>query len=189
MRTVYEIRHGFLGATAEIARGEPAPLGWTFSPPPDLPEGMAAKWEGGWVLVPADEAEAAKSAAEGTALAEARTAAEDRINREAEAARVAWSSPYAGQLTTYVRKLAEAQDKKIGSPGPFPYLDKEAELRGVDVDTVAAEVLATAEAWDTQINPEIEALRRSRCIQSRSAESMAALDAVFPIPWPSPSPA
>ena len=65
MRTIYQIDHGFLGETAEIAPGQPAPAGWTFTAPPKIPRGKAAKWAGdGWVLVPADEEKAAQSARE-----------------------------------------------------------------------------------------------------------------------------
>ena len=65
MRTIYQIDHGFLGETAEIEPGQPAPAGWTFTAPPKIPRGKAAKWAGdGWVLVPAAEEKAAQSARE-----------------------------------------------------------------------------------------------------------------------------
>lgn len=68
MRTIYQIDHGFLGETAEIAPGQPAPAGWTFTPPPKMPRGKAAKWDGehgsGWTLVPSSEEKAAQSARE-----------------------------------------------------------------------------------------------------------------------------
>ena len=68
MRTIYQIDHGFLGETAEIEPGQPAPAGWTFTPPPKIPRGKAAKWDGehgsGWTLVPSSEEKAAQSARE-----------------------------------------------------------------------------------------------------------------------------
>ena len=68
MRTIYQIDHGFLGETAEIAPGQPAPAGWTFTAPPKIPRGKAAKWDGehgsGWTLVPSSEEKAAQSARE-----------------------------------------------------------------------------------------------------------------------------
>lgn len=68
MRTIYQIDHGFLGETAEIAPGQPAPAGWTFTAPPKIPRGKAAKWDGehgnGWTLVPAAEEKSAQSARE-----------------------------------------------------------------------------------------------------------------------------
>ena len=68
MRTIYQIDHGFLGETAEIAPGQPAPVGWTFTAPPKIPRGKAAKWDGehgsGWTLVPSSEEKAAQSARE-----------------------------------------------------------------------------------------------------------------------------
>ena len=68
MRTIYQIDHGFLGETAEIAPGQPAPAGWTFTAPPKIPRGKAAKWDGehgnGWTLVPSSEEKSAQSARE-----------------------------------------------------------------------------------------------------------------------------
>lgn len=71
MRTIYQIDHGFLGETAEIEPGQPAPAGWTFTPPPKIPRGKAAKWDvgdgehgNGWTLVAATEEKAAQSARE-----------------------------------------------------------------------------------------------------------------------------
>lgn len=71
MRTIYQIDHGFLGETAEIEPGQPAPAGWTFTPPPKIPRGKAAKWDvgvgehgNGWALVAAAEEKAAQSARE-----------------------------------------------------------------------------------------------------------------------------
>ncbi len=65
MRKIYQIDQGFLGKTAELEPGRPAPAGWTFTAPPEAAQGSAAKWAGdGWVLVPASEADAAKSALE-----------------------------------------------------------------------------------------------------------------------------
>lgn len=65
MRTIYEINHGFLGGTAEIAPGQPAPAGWTFTAPPKIPRGKAAKWDAehgsGWTLAPSSEEKAAQS--------------------------------------------------------------------------------------------------------------------------------
>lgn len=65
MRTIYQIDNGFLGLSAEVAIGQPAPAGWTFTAPPDIPSGKAAKWDGahgaGWTLVPDSEAKTAQS--------------------------------------------------------------------------------------------------------------------------------
>ena len=68
MRTIYQIDQGFLGETTEIELGQPAPAGWTFTAPPKIPRGKAAKWDGehgsGWTLVPTAEEKAAQSARE-----------------------------------------------------------------------------------------------------------------------------
>lgn len=62
MRTVYNIESGFLGESMEIELGQPAPAGWTFTTPPNIPFGKYAKWEGDWVLVSQEEAQAAAAA-------------------------------------------------------------------------------------------------------------------------------
>lgn len=69
MRTIYEIKHGFLGESAEIEAGQPTPVGWTFSAPPRITRGKAAKWGNdgvgsGWVLVPSAEEKAAQAVGE-----------------------------------------------------------------------------------------------------------------------------
>ena len=64
MRTIYEIKHGLLGETAEIEAGQPAPAGWTCTPPPKVTKTKAASWQGdGWALVPLVEQQAAEEAA------------------------------------------------------------------------------------------------------------------------------
>lgn len=52
MQAIYEIKNGFLGESAEIAAGQPAPAGWTFTQPPKVTKTKAARWDGdGWTLV------------------------------------------------------------------------------------------------------------------------------------------
>ena len=94
MRTIYQIDHGFLGETAEIAPGQPAPAGWTFTAPPKIPRGKAAKWAGdGWVLVPASEAHAAEDAAQAAARARQLEAVLSGVDAERDA-RIARGKPH-----------------------------------------------------------------------------------------------
>ncbi len=51
MRTIFEIKDGFIGASQEIPVGAAAPAGWTFTAPPAPEDGKALKWEGQWVRV------------------------------------------------------------------------------------------------------------------------------------------
>ena len=94
MRTIYQIDQGFLGETAEIAPGQPAPAGWTFTAPPKIPRGKAAKWDGdGWTLVPSAEEKAAQSARE--ALQQAQQLRERLAAVDAERdARIARGKPH-----------------------------------------------------------------------------------------------
>ena len=94
MRTIYQIDHGFLGETAEIAPGQPAPAGWTFTAPPKIPRGKAAKWASdGWVLVPASQAHAAEDAAQAAARARQLEAVLSGVDAERDA-RIARGKPH-----------------------------------------------------------------------------------------------
>ncbi len=97
MRTIYQIDQGFLGETAEIAPGQPAPAGWTFTPPPKMPRGKAAKWDGehgsGWTLVPSSEEKAAQSAREALLQAQQLRARLAAIDAERDA-RIARGKPH-----------------------------------------------------------------------------------------------
>lgn len=69
MRQIYQILHGFLGDSAEVEIGAPAPSGWTFTEPPAPKNGKVAKWMGsGWELVDMAEFFVAKEKADAEAL-------------------------------------------------------------------------------------------------------------------------
>ena len=94
MRTNKQIKHSNLGETAEIAPGQPAPAGWTFTVPPKMARGKAAKWAGdGWVLVPASEADAAMEAAQAAARARQLEVALSGVDAERDA-RIARGKPH-----------------------------------------------------------------------------------------------
>ena len=53
-----------------------------------------------------------------------------------------------GQEATYLRKEQEARGWATGDdPATVPFLDAEATATGVSIDTLAATVIATADAW------------------------------------------
>ena len=94
MVSIYEIKNGFLGAVDEVADMAPAPAGWTFTPPPKMARGKAAKWAGdGWVLVPASEADAAMEAAQAAARARQLEVALSGVDAERDA-RIARGKPH-----------------------------------------------------------------------------------------------
>ena len=94
MVSIYEIKNGFLGAVDEVADMAPAPAGWTFTAPPKMARGKAAKWAGdGWVLVPASEADAAMEAAQAAARARQLEVALSGVDAERDA-RIARGKPH-----------------------------------------------------------------------------------------------
>lgn len=94
MVSIYEIKNGFLGAVDEVADRAPAPAGWTFTAPPKMARGKAAKWAGdGWVLVPASEADAAMEAAQAAARARQLEAVLSGVDAERDA-RIARGKPH-----------------------------------------------------------------------------------------------
>ena len=94
MVSIYEIKNGFLGAVDEVANMAPAPAGWTFTPPPKMARGKAAKWAGdGWVLVPASEADAAMEAAQAAARARQLEVALSGVDAERDV-RIARGKPH-----------------------------------------------------------------------------------------------
>ena len=94
MVSIYEIKNGFLGTVDEVAEMAPAPAGWTFTPPPKMARGKAAKWAGdGWVLVPAREADAAMEAAQAAARARQLEAVLSGVDAERDT-RIARGKPH-----------------------------------------------------------------------------------------------
>ncbi len=94
MVSIYEIKNGFLGTIDEVAEMVPAPAGWTFTPPPKMARGKAAKWAGdGWVLVPASEADAAVDAAQAAARTRQLEAVLSGVDAERDA-RIARGKPH-----------------------------------------------------------------------------------------------
>lgn len=94
MVSIYEIKNGFLGAVDEVADRAPAPAGWTFTAPPKMARGKAAKWAGdGWVLVPASEADAAMEAAQAAARARQLEAVLSGVDAERDV-RIARGKPH-----------------------------------------------------------------------------------------------
>jgi len=72
----------------------PAPAGWTFTPPPKMARGKAAKWAGdGWVLVPASEADAAMEVAQAAARARQLEAVLSGVDAERDV-RIARGKPH-----------------------------------------------------------------------------------------------
>lgn len=116
-------------------------------------------------------------------LDELKAAAIERINREAGAERGKRITVTIGQEGTYTAKQVEGERFARGEPGPFPYLQAEADATGQALEEVAALVNATAAAWTT-VNAAIEGRRRGALVAVDKAIAPSQIAAIFPIAWP-----
>lgn len=151
----------------------------TTPQPPGLWLGWAWKWDSAWSVV--DQTLYDAFVAE--RLAQAKAAAIARINAEAGAEREKYITVTIGQEGTYIEKKAEAIAFAGGGGGPFPYLEAEAEACSVTVADIADSVNAAAAAW-TVVNAAIEGKRRGGVVSVEAAQTVADVEAVFPIAWP-----
>jgi hypothetical protein len=123
-------------------------------------------------------------------LASARSEALTRIDAEAESCRAQFVTPGSGQAMSYLLKASQARAVLAGAT-QAPVL---AGLVGVEINPatgavcaslqeVAAVVAAQADAWEA-IEGQIDALRRGGKLSVGGAPDVGAVDAVFPIAWP-----
>lgn len=134
----------------------------------------------------ADGAVTANCGVEDRPLAEVRTEAVARINREAGATRALYVTVATGQEGTYTAKEREARayaTDPAPDPARYPYLSAEATFTNSPIAAIAALILATADAW-TAVNAEIEGRRRGALEAVKVAADVTAVAALFPIPWP-----
>lgn len=106
------------------------------------------------------------------------------IDRQAEAARVAGGMPLAGQQEVYAVKTAEARELLAGGDATAcPFLAREADARGVDLNALAAAVIAKADAW-ALLAAEIEACRAGAKQAIASADTIETIISAAAVEWP-----
>ncbi|MES3092783.1 phage portal protein [Sphingomonas aerolata] len=105
-----------------------------------------------------------------------------RVDLEAERVRLRFVTGGAGQAMTYTRKEAEAR-AWVAQPGtPTPFLDAEAEATGATRESVAAVVIAQADAW-VQVGSAIEGLRMGAKAGIDRATTLGAIVAAAAVDW------
>lgn len=104
------------------------------------------------------------------------------LDAGAEATRLQFITPGAGQGMTYQYKSAEAAAWVADNTVPVPFLAAEAQARGMTVPQLVEEVRANAAAW-TAIGSRIEAARMGAKTAVRSATSASAMISAAKVDW------
>ncbi|HEX8384168.1 hypothetical protein [Sphingomonas sp.] len=112
-----------------------------------------------------------------------RTALAARVDADAEAMRMRFLTPGAGQAMTYQRKEAEARAYLADAGAPVPFLAAEAPARGMTIEALAVEVVDRANAW-TAIGSTIEALRLGAKGGVEIATTLGSILAAATVTWP-----
>lgn len=105
-----------------------------------------------------------------------------KIDADAEAVRLRFITPGAGQAITYLWKTQEAKDFLADATTPVPILEAEAAALGKSVADLAAEVLAATQQW-LVIGTKIEAARRVAKTSVGAATNVAQMHAAATIDW------
>lgn len=109
-------------------------------------------------------------------------AAHSAIDAQAEAVRSWFITAEPGQAMTYLQKEAEARAFVANASAPTPILSGEAAALGITVAALAAEVIASADAWGV-IGGKIEGARRAAKIAASQATDAAGIRAAADINW------
>lgn len=124
-------------------------------------------------------------------LADLKGALAARIDREAEAARMAFVTPGVGQAATYIYKAAEARallalaHPDQAAPEDYPLLAASVGVEDATLAGVAQLVIATEAAW-TGILATIEGLRKAAKAALAAASDNAGAEAAATVAWPRP---
>lgn len=118
-----------------------------------------------------------------------RAAARERVDAEAEVARLRYVTPGAAQQLVYAAKRGEAERLLYAdtspSPASYPMLSAEVGITAPTLRGVATVVLETAAAW-LAAAAEIERLRLTAKAAIASATSESAISAAAAVDWPQP---
>lgn len=123
-------------------------------------------------------------------VADIKSALKEEVDRAAEAERLKFITPGAGQAMTYQQKVDEARAFKAASnpkPADYPVLSSEVGITATTLNEVADIVLAAFAQWQ-QVGAAIESIRlgSKRGIDAAANEA-AARAIVDAIEWPQPA--
>ena len=151
-----------------------------------IEEGAPALVEGEWRQTWVGRAETPEE------LAAAKATASAEVDGQAEATRLRFITPGAGQSLEYAATEAEARAFMAaggaGAPEAYPWLNAERLAAGgsASLAEVAQQVLALADAWHAT-GAEIKRIRRAAKLQVEAAATIAAVRAaVAGTDWPLP---
>lgn len=111
-----------------------------------------------------------------------RALAAQQIDRAAEAFRMVYLTPGAGQALTYQTKAAEAAAYLADNTATVPFLSAEASARGMMLPDLANEVASKAAEW-TIIGSRIEARRMAAKAAVTAAANLAQIADAIAIDW------
>lgn len=111
-----------------------------------------------------------------------RSASTSQIDATAEALRMSFLTPGAGQAMTYQRKEAEARAWFLDQETATPFLDAEAAARDVTLADLAAEVVRLVDAW-TATGAAIEGARMGAKAAVASAKTLGAIVEASKVDW------
>jgi hypothetical protein len=146
-----------------------------------MPERVGGEWQQSWTVHAETPAE----------LAEAKAQALREVDAAAEAARLRFITPGAGQSLEYAATEAEAREyiaRPTNDPEDWPWLNAERVAAGgtSTILQVAQQVLEMAAAWRS-VGSEIKRTRRTAKIAIESATSVLSVrEVVSALDWPSP---
>lgn len=166
-RTFQEAHH----AVETLATGMPSPAA-EMPPPPSAPF--------------SDDPEAR--------LAWAKGRAKEKIDADAERARLKYITPGAGQAMEYLASEQEAEQVLAAGPGIvipdnpalFPFLRAEASARGTTIYEAAQATAQAAALW-RQVGGAIKSLRLAGKVEVMAADTEEAVWAATNIAWPTPA--
>lgn len=105
-----------------------------------------------------------------------------QVDRAAETVRLRFVSEGAGQMLTYTTKAAEARAYLADSSSPVPFLEAEAQARGMTVAALADEVAGMVEQW-TAIGSRIEGSRMGAKAALTRATNLAEISMALAVDW------
>jgi hypothetical protein len=123
-----------------------------------------------------------------TPLVRARAIWSRNVDMQAEAARLAWITPGAGQAAVYLLKREEAMTYAADAdpdPEDYPLLGAEVGITAPTLGEVAAIVIALAAAW-TDAAAAIEVIRLGAKRAIAEAETIEAVIAAATVSFPQP---
>lgn len=201
----------YIGEDGKICFVKTAPDGQVTNIGFTSPGGASARWQRNPDLVPLLAAEAARldgtcnwrivdgalvpAPAPDPLLSTLRASAENRVDSDAETARLRWLTPGAGQSLEYEASAADAQRARDAAdpldPADYPWLAAEQAAQAAvgrerTIREIAEATLDARAAWNNA-GAQIKAIRREAKLRLAQATDATEIDAIVgAVTWPTP---